>query len=60
MSDVSLAAMWIGIVLVVALFFGYWIYRDKVQERYMADKGYCYQSVERNGGPPSWQYQRCK
>lgn len=36
------------------------VFADRRQERFMAEKGYCYQSVDRVGNPPNWQYQKCK
>lgn len=45
-----------GILCVIAYGMG----MDKRQERIMAERGYCYQSVDRMNNQPTWQYQKCK
>ena len=36
------------------------VFLDKRQERAMAEKGYCYQAVDRTNSSAQFQYQRCK
>ncbi len=50
----------LSVVGVIALLVLSLSYLDKRQERMMAEKGYCYQSVDRPGAQPSFQYQTCK
>ena len=52
--------LWFWIpALIVCVVFGLTAV-DKWSELRMADKGYCYQYVERVNITPSWQYQLCK
>ena len=55
--------IWTSVAIISATFallIGSIVYMDKRQERFMAEKGYCYQSVDRAGTQPNWQYQTCK
>ena len=60
MNDIYDVVTVLGITLAILLLILVPTALDKNQERFMAEKGLCYQTTDRLNVGVIWQYQKCK